>query len=118
MTSIIYSEGQNRFGLITSGKRDNTMSEAKGFGKFENSKEIVEHLRKTHSYGSLKDELKECEELATQNEPKEQFDVSELKIKEVQDVSKKARVVSALVFSIVYLTTVPSLPYDCGSFGE
>ncbi|CAC5421779.1 unnamed protein product [Mytilus coruscus] len=69
---------------------------ARGSGKLENSKEEVEvHLRKTHSDERREEDLEECEKLATPEEPKEQFDESELKFKEVQDVLKKARAASA-----------------------
>ncbi|XP_052093724.1 uncharacterized protein LOC127729844 [Mytilus californianus] len=69
---------------------------ARGSGKLENSKEGVEkHLRKTHSDVRREEDLEECEKLATPEEPKEQFDESELKFKEVQDVLKKARAASA-----------------------
>ncbi|CAC5424244.1 unnamed protein product [Mytilus coruscus] len=64
----------------------------RGSGKLENSKE---HLRKTHSDERREEDLEECEKLATPDEPKEQFDESELKLKEVQDVLKKARASSA-----------------------
>ncbi|CAC5364670.1 unnamed protein product [Mytilus coruscus] len=45
--------------------------------------------------GERKIYLEECEKLATPEEPKEQFDESERKFKEVQDVLKKAKAASA-----------------------
>ncbi|XP_076079229.1 uncharacterized protein LOC143049501 [Mytilus galloprovincialis] len=69
---------------------------ARGSGKLENSREEVEeHLSKTHSDERRGDDLEECEKLLTPEEPKEQFDESDLKFQEVQDVVRKARAGSA-----------------------
>ncbi|XP_076113419.1 uncharacterized protein LOC143081070 [Mytilus galloprovincialis] len=69
---------------------------ARGSGKLENSREEVEeHLSKTHSDERRGEDLEECEKLLTPEEPKEQFDESDLKFQEVQDVVRKARAGSA-----------------------
>lgn len=45
----------------------------------ENPKvEVGEHIRKTHSDGRREEDLAECEKLAIPEEPKEQFDESEV----------------------------------------
>ncbi|CAC5424098.1 unnamed protein product [Mytilus coruscus] len=75
MTSIIYSVGKNRFGLITSEKREKTQDQS-------NRRQIDQRTE------SGPQKVKE-EEL------KELFDESELKFKEVQDVLMIARAASA-----------------------
>ncbi|XP_071138283.1 uncharacterized protein [Mytilus edulis] len=69
---------------------------ARGSGKLENSREEVEeHLSKTHRDERRGEDLEECEKLLTPEESKEQFDESDLKFQEVQDVVRKARAGSA-----------------------
>ena len=69
---------------------------ARRSGKLENSKEEVqEHLRKIHSDERRERKLEECDKLVPPEEPKKQFDESELKFKEVHDVLNKTRATSA-----------------------
>ncbi|XP_076113544.1 uncharacterized protein LOC143081178 [Mytilus galloprovincialis] len=65
------------------------------FNLIYSTEEVEEHLSKTHSDERRGEDLDECEKLLTPDEPKEQFDESDLKFQEVQDVVRKARAGSA-----------------------
>ena len=65
-------------------------------GKLASSQEdINQHLKQTFSDPAREQELGECNILIDPPEPEVQFDMSELQLKEVREVVRKARASSA-----------------------
>ena len=65
-------------------------------GKLASSQEdIDQHLKQTYSDPAREQELGECNNLIEPPEPEVQFDMSELQLKEVREVVRKARASSA-----------------------